>query len=471
MKTVIKCAHVALLTIMLLLFASGSSLGVAVSGDIVQNDTPIVRVVPSEIADPDLGPSENFTITVEIIGVTDLQGFDIQLSWNSSVLNYTSHSVKIPVETYPDGVLHEPVIELKNSVNATLGTYWVAFATFPEPSFSGSGTVFEMTFTVLDFGQCPLSIINSDLSNSTAGRINHLVEDGYFSNVFYDVAVLSVTPSSQIAIIGDVLNVTVGVLNNGTTRSETFDVAVYHNGTLIASQSTMNLPPHAEETLEFQWNTDGLPPADYVVSANATTVPDEDRIVNNVLVDGVVTLVLEQIHDVALTMLAPFKTLVFSPVGPWSLGYCFSVNVTVENQGNLPENVNVTLYVNNVATNNTEIYLNVDASVSVKFAWKALEAVEYEDYMLNASVQIVDGEVDTSDNSLFFSGVRVVHPGDFDADGDVDIFDIVMFAASYGSEGGDLLYEPNLDVDCDGEIHILDLVAIVPFYGYERVSL
>jgi hypothetical protein len=44
-----------------------------------------------------------------------------------------------------------------------------------------------------------------------------------------------------------------------------------------------------------------------------------------------------------------------------------------------------------------------------------------------------------------------------------------MFAASYGSEAGGLLYNPNLDVDCDGEIHIFDLVMIVPFYGYKRV--
>ncbi|HUV98506.1 MAG TPA: hypothetical protein VMW14_03285, partial [Candidatus Paceibacterota bacterium] len=140
-----------------------------------------------------------------------------------------------------------------------------------------------------------------------------------------------------------------------------------------------------------------------------------------------------------------------------------------ENQGNLPENVNITLYVNNVAINNTEIYLTVNASVSFKFAWKALDAVEYEGYMLNATAQIVYGEFDTSDNTLFFSGVRVAHPGDFDADGDVDIFDIVRFAASYGSETGDFLYDPNLDVNCDGEVHIFDLVMIVPFYGYKRV--
>jgi hypothetical protein len=465
MKVVIR----PLLIIVLLLFASGLSLKFAASEGFIQNSIPTVRVVPSETVDLNLSPSENFTISVEIIGVTDLVGFGIQLSWNSSILNYTSHTVKVPVEDYPEGVLHKLAFGAKNEVNITQGTYWAAFATLAGPSFNGSGTVFEMTFTVLDFGQCSLSIVKSDLSNSTAGAIDHVVEDGHFSNVSYDVAVLSVTPSSQSAFIGDVLNVTVTVLNNGTTRSETFDVTIYYNGTLIASQSILNLPPQADETLKFQWNTSGLPPANYIMSANATTVPDEDNVVNNMFVSGVITLVLEQIHDVTLTELSPSKTLIFSPVGPWSSGYRFYVNVTVENQGNVPENVNITLHVNNIAINSTEIYLNTNVSASFKFAWKAMDAVEYEDYMLNATIQTVYNEVDTSNNSLFFSGVRVAHPGDFDVDGDVDILDIVMFAATYRFQTGDPLYNPNMDVNCDGEISILDIVMIAPFYGYTRV--
>jgi len=458
-----------LLTLTLLLSTSSFIPRPVASGDGVLSTTPVVRVVPSETIDPGLTPSENFTIAVEIVGITDLMGFDIQLRWNASILNYTSHLAKVPVEDHPDGVLHAPVLEIRNAANITAGTYWAAFATIAGPSFDGNGTVFEISFTVLDFGECPLDIYYSALSNSAAEPIAHVVEDGYFSNVFYDVAVLSVTPSSPSAFIGDILIVTVVVLNNGTTRNETFDIAAYYNGTLIATQPATNLPPSTEETLEFQWTTDGLAPGNYEISANATTVPEEDNIGNNMLVDGVVTLVLEEIHDVALTMLSPFKTLLFGPVGPWSMGYCFYVNVTVENQGNLPENANVTLYINDVAANNTEISLSVNASVSYTFAWKAVDAVEYENYILNVTAHAVDGEVDTSNNSLSFNGVRVVHPGDFDADGDVDIFDVVRFAASYGSKIGDLHYNPDFDVDCNGEIDIFDIVMIAPFYGYEHV--
>lgn len=450
-----------LLIIVLLLLASGLSLRFTARGDYAKNSIPTVRVTPPEVAGPHLTPSRNFTIAIEIMDVIDLKGFDIQLSWDTSILNYTSHTVKVPVETYPGGILHTQVMEVQNRVNITLGTYWVAFATVNGPSFIGTGTVFEMTFTVLDFGACVLDIYGSDLANSTAKPIDHVVEDGYFSNLFYDVAVLSVAPSSPAATIGDTLNITVTVLNNGTTRSETFDVTVYYNDTVIAIQSVLDLPPNVEEALEFQWDTTGKPPGDYVISANATTVPGEARIGNNRLVDGVVILVAEQVHDVALTALTSFKTLVFK-------GFCFCVNVTVENQGNLPENVNIILYANNIAVNNTAVYIGRNSSVDLKFSWKVTNAIEYEYYPLNATAEPVQGEINTADNTLFYDDVRVSHPGDFDADEDVDIFDVVMIASVYAAEIGDPAYNPNLDVNCDGKINIFDVVMIAPSYGYKK---
>jgi hypothetical protein len=450
-----------LLTIVLLLGALGLGFRTIAEGDSATSNEPTVRVAPSNITDPGLSPSSNFTIAVQILNVTDLKGFDIQLHWNPALLNYTSHLVKIPVETYPDGVLHTQVLGAKDEVNATLGTYWIAFATINGPSFNGTGTVFEMTFTVLDYGACNLDLYNSDLADSTAQPIDHVVEVGYFSNLFYDVAVLSVTPSATVAFLGDTLNITVTVLNNGTSRSETFDVAVYGNDTVIAIQPVSSLAAGAEETLTFPWNTSAASPGSYVLSANATLVPDENMVSNNRLADGVVLLILEQIHDVAVVALTPFKTLVFP-------GFCFSANVTVENQGNVPENVSVTLYANNFAVAETQVALTESASVTLEFAWNVTTAVEYEFYLLNATAEAVLGEVDITDNTLFLSSVRAAHVGDFDADEDVDIFDIVQIAFAYGSEVGDPAYNPNLDLDCNHQINIFDIVLAASSYGYTR---
>jgi hypothetical protein len=103
----------------------------------------------------------------------------------------------------------------------------------------------------------------------------------------------------------------------------------------------------------------------------------------------------------------------------------------------------------------------------VTFVWELEDATEYAPYILNVTAMQLSGENDTLDNTLQYVGLTVVHPGDFDADMDVDIFDIVLITYVYGSQIGDISYEPEFDINCDGEIDIFDVVNIVPYYGYE----
>lgn len=137
--------------------------------------------------------NDTFTISVKIVNVTGLYAFEIQFTWNPELIRHVSHVVKIPVETYPDGVLHKGslgITELANQLdeNASMpwsepGTrYWAGFSSKGEAeSFSGSGTVFEMTFRVVGKGYCPLEILFSELSDKDAQPIYHEVTNGLFS--------------------------------------------------------------------------------------------------------------------------------------------------------------------------------------------------------------------------------------------------------------------------------------------------
>ena len=58
-----------------------------------------------------------------------------------------------------------------------------------------------------------------------------------------------------------------------------------------------------------------------------------------------------------------------------------------------------------------------------------------------------------------------VRKGDFDGDGDIDIFDFVQFADAYGSEAGDPNYNAIGDFDDDGHIDIFDFVDFADVYG------
>ncbi len=195
----------------------------------------VLYVDPPEVKD--LAPSQIFSIAVKIRNVTNFYGLDLQFRWDPTLLDYVNHTMKIPVETYPDGVLYQPVVPIKDNVDATAGTYWVAQASVdPAPSFNGTGTIFEMFFHVKDWGSCTLEIYSSDPSDKDGMPIPHTVQHGYFSNyepppppparIYIDPE--SVINSSLTACRNFTINVDIEVVD---LRS--FEFRLGFNGTLL----------------------------------------------------------------------------------------------------------------------------------------------------------------------------------------------------------------------------------------------
>jgi hypothetical protein len=120
-------------------------------------------------------------------------------------------------------------------------------------------------------------------------RGNNVFTDGEITIVsgkVHDVAVTDVKVSSNIVYQGWIpgINATVANLGNAT---ETFTVALYYDGNVIATQSVQSLAPNATLALFFAWNTSDVPPChSYTIEAVASTVPGETNTTNNVLFDG-----------------------------------------------------------------------------------------------------------------------------------------------------------------------------------------
>jgi len=158
-------------------------------------DTAVIYVNPPLIED--LAPSQTFTIDVVVANVSDLYGVDIRFSWDPTILEYVSHTAKIPVEDYPDGILHEPGLLIKDEVDATEGTYWLAYASMsPAPAFDGTGIAFNMTFHVIDVGRCFLE--SSSLSDTLGNPIAHEVQNGYFDNYVPSEADILIDPAAIV---------------------------------------------------------------------------------------------------------------------------------------------------------------------------------------------------------------------------------------------------------------------------------
>jgi hypothetical protein len=214
---------------------------------------PVVYVDPPNV---NVAVGNSFTISLKIFNVTGLYGFDIKLRWNPSILNYTSRQLRVPVETYADGVLHtgdsgDP-LKVKDSVNATAGTYQIAYATMsPAPSFNGSGTVFNMTFKVLAQGRMLLEIFSSKLSDKDAVMIDHEVQSGFFQNYTPLPGNVYMTPSRVVdPALVPCTNFTVNIKLEKVYYLDQFEFWIaYNNSILETEEVTINetFPPSQTE--------------------------------------------------------------------------------------------------------------------------------------------------------------------------------------------------------------------------------
>ena len=111
-----------------------------------------------------------FTVSITISDVQNLYALDVNLRWNSSVIQALSVDLRLGVETYPDGVLHEikPNAEIYIAENElSEGQYsLVVTSVNPSPpfSFSGVATIAIITFKAISPGRSELDI-ESELSD------------------------------------------------------------------------------------------------------------------------------------------------------------------------------------------------------------------------------------------------------------------------------------------------------------------
>jgi hypothetical protein len=162
------------------------SLVFATNASFLASSSTVVKVEPASRMFWAHAVGQEFTVAIQMIDVTNLYGFDIGLRWNTTVLEYVSHMVRIPKDNYADGILWNPILPVKDEINATTGTYCIAYSSMhPAPSFNGSGTVFTITFRVIYHPQEPeptaeirLELYHTQLVDRATSLISHTVQDG-----------------------------------------------------------------------------------------------------------------------------------------------------------------------------------------------------------------------------------------------------------------------------------------------------
>lgn len=165
-------------------------------------------------------------------------------------------------------------------VHASSGSlYWVEFQILVAPA-SGN------TLTSLIDTNDPANsyLLDPDLNTMTGVNLDHATytfSAGAPPPTRHDAAITSVSPSNAHPIQNETITVTVVALNNGTV-TETFDVNATYDGTLIGTQTVTALAAGSTQNLMFDWNTTGVTPAVYTLTAKAAAVPGDADLSNNV---------------------------------------------------------------------------------------------------------------------------------------------------------------------------------------------
>ena len=194
-------------------------------------------------------------------------------------------------------------------------------------------------------------------------------------------------------------------------------------------------------TITFKAKNGGNSPLT-LASTKLLDAQDPPQQIPHTTIDGNVQVI--GIHDIAVTNVTPLKTIV-------GQGYSMHINVTVENQGDLTETFNVTLYANTTLIETREVTLTKESSTTLTFTWNTTGFAK-GNYTISAYAWPVPGETYTDDNNLTDGVVLVGVPCDVTGptpgvpDGVCNMRDIGYICNHFGTKPSSPNWDPNCDV-------------------------
>jgi hypothetical protein len=135
-------------------------------------DTTRIYIDPPSIEDPNLDPGETFSVNVTIANVSNLLGYDFNMSYNTAILTCTGVSVG------PLGNMPSPMW----LVDDIIGNVWIN-VTYGTPLTTISpATLASITFLIHGRGSSVFDLYSTSLVDILGEPISHEVSDGYFVN-------------------------------------------------------------------------------------------------------------------------------------------------------------------------------------------------------------------------------------------------------------------------------------------------
>jgi len=143
----------------------------------IKETTATVYLSPASVVGPPPSVGETFTLDVNVTNITDLYGWSVGLTWNSSILNCTYFTYD-----YSWFGPSTDVVAAPGTINNTAGQihppYGASLTT--DYGVTGNGTLAEVEFLVVGYGTTSIDII-FDALNSSELPIPFSVVNGSFT--------------------------------------------------------------------------------------------------------------------------------------------------------------------------------------------------------------------------------------------------------------------------------------------------
>jgi len=453
---------------------------------------PKLYVNPPSIYDASLEPCKNFTVNIKVMNVTNLYNFSFKLGFNKTILEATQAKEGPFLKSFGTTTVN------KLEINNTGGYVWVSISLVTGGPAAGSGILANVTFHVIGAGECALDLYDTSLTDNLSREVPHDVSDGFFNNVlmpriFVDPPSIvdpTLLPPSRFAInisIGNITNMYDYVFklgyNTAILNCLGFEIIPFNDETHFTPIVSVNdpagviyvnvtyfdpappittIPPVAFVTIRFQ--VTGLGSSVFDLYDTHLSDPTGGSIVH-VATDG---LLVVAIRDVAILSVKASTNATY-------VGRLVNITVVAENQGDLAETFNVSVYYNDNLIETKEITnLPSKENKTLIFTWNTTGVQPCINYTIKAKAEVLQYETDTADNELIDGKVKIKMMGDINGDGQVDIFDVRIVGKAFGSAAVDdpttpwdetENWNPDLDFNFDGKIDIFDLRMVAKEYG------
>jgi PKD repeat protein len=393
----------------------------------------VLYIDPPEIIDPTLFPPAIVTINVTVNYVTNMYDYKFKLTYNTEMLT----CIGAIINRVQGQTAFTPLILIDDGAGFIWITVDYHLPAVPITTIDPLALV-TVYFQVDTPGSSILHLSETELSDPAHNSMPHETADGFIMTLIRDVEITDVVPSTSWAYQGWPVDVLVTAKNNGNI-SESFDVKAYYDSNLIGTIPIVNLPSAGETTVIFHWDTTGVEEGNYTISAEATVVPFEFNVTNNYLSDGKVQI-FTAIRDVAITDVTPSRDWVYP-------GVQVNITVTAKNLGDVPESFDIKVYYDtNLLATRSIVDLPSDAEAIEVFTWETLGLTPCNNYTISAEATIVPYEFNTTNNVFIDGYVKIRHVGDINGDGKVDMKDIALVAAAFGTFPGHPRWNPDADI-------------------------